>query len=143
MRDMDIKCFEEGWSEGVGCGENLFPEGKESSLGRVCLLVSISCEMPADRGLSAGEGWRPPPPRAYSLLVVSALEFYQVPRASFYLQLESGVHCQGRHGVEPSVSGKWQPQISRPFTLWGSENRGVQALLSLRPSPEVSVEMVG
>lgn len=57
MRGVDIKCFEEGWSEGVGCGERLFPEGKESSLQEEC-AVSV----PADRGLSAEEGWRPHTP---------------------------------------------------------------------------------
>lgn len=36
MRDMDSKCFEEGWSEGVRCGETLFPGGQESCLERVC-----------------------------------------------------------------------------------------------------------
>lgn len=128
------------WGETVPCRQ------RELSRKSVLLLVNVSCEHACRQRTERRGGMAAPHPLAPALCwwcLRSSSVRSRVPLFT-YVQLENGVHCQGRHGAElPSVSGKWQLQISRPFTLWGSENRGVQALLSLSPSPEISVEMIG
>lgn len=102
--------------------------------------------MPADRGQSAEDGWwshspsqrtdggpTPPSPALCWCCLRSSSVRSPVPLFTF-VQLESGVHCQGRHGAElPSISRKWQLQISRPFTLWESETEGCKLCFLYTP----------
>lgn len=64
MRGASFKCFEEVCSEGIRCGEKLFPGSKARSPGRV-LLVNVGCENAhRPRRLRAEEDPRPHTPSA-------------------------------------------------------------------------------
>lgn len=81
------------------------------------------------------EGWRPHTPFTVPCwwCLCSSPVRSRVPLFTF-AQLESGVHCQGRHGAEvPSVSGKRQLLISRPFSLWESETEGCKLCFLYAP----------